>query len=84
MKKNIILYTIWFYNNYICEDLSIYKKYAYYFIYPAWIVKSVLCWLFSPLFIPHYIYSQSLLGRYLRYILFIEYKSINNKYNIKN
>jgi hypothetical protein len=72
MKKFLILYTLYFYKNYIVEDFSIYKKFGYYLIYPAWIIRSIIFWLLYPLFIPKYLFEQSKYYRFLN-ILKIKY-----------
>ena len=45
--------------NYINFDWTIYTKLGKMFYYPAWFVRSVLVWLFCPIFIPEYLYKKS-------------------------
>jgi hypothetical protein len=62
MKKIIdfcILFCIYVTENYISHDWEVYKPYAKVIIYPFWIIRSILLWIISPIFIPEYFFKQS-------------------------
>ena len=62
MKKFVdflILFALFITKNYIIEDWSWYTKIGKLYYYPFWLIRSILIWVFCPLFIPEYIIKQS-------------------------
>jgi len=62
MKKFInfvILFALFITKNYITEDWSIYTKLGKIYYYPFWFIRSILVWLFCPLFLPEYFIKKS-------------------------
>jgi hypothetical protein len=61
MKSNIILskYILFVYTEYIKEEWECYTSIGRKFIYPLWVVRSIIIWLISPIFIPEYFIVNS-------------------------
>lgn len=59
MKKHLIDYLLWFYLKYIKEDWSYLNKIGKIMIYPFWMIKSIMCWVLTPIFIIEYIFVNS-------------------------
>jgi hypothetical protein len=62
MKKFVnflILFALYVTVNYINFDWSNVTKLGKIYYYPAWFMRSVLVWLFCPIFIPEYFFKQS-------------------------
>ena len=59
MKLKLIKFVLFVYLNHIQEDWDDYNKLGKFFVYPAWVVRSIFMWLLSPLFIPEYLFKQS-------------------------
>lgn len=56
MKTIIAKYMLFIYLYFIKEDWYDFKKYAVYFIKPAWVFRSILVWLLSIVFFPLYLF----------------------------
>ena len=59
MKQKLIKFALWLYTEHIQEDWDDYNMLGKILIYPAWVVRSTLIWIFSPFFILSYKFSQS-------------------------
>ena len=59
MKLAILNYTLWLYTTHIQEDWDDYTKAGKIFIYPFWVIRSLLIWLTFPLWIPVYQFHNS-------------------------
>lgn len=59
MKKYLIDYLLWFYLKYIKEDWSYLNKIGKIMIYPFWMIKSIMYWTLTPIFIIEYIFVNS-------------------------
>lgn len=56
MKLLFIEFLLYVYVNYIQEDWDVYNKVGKVIIYPAWLVRSFLVWVISPvLLIPFFV-----------------------------
>lgn len=59
MKQKLAKFALFVYLTHIQEDWDDYNKLGKFFVYPAWVVRSIFMWLLSPLFIPEYFFKQS-------------------------
>jgi hypothetical protein len=62
MKKFInflILFALFITKNYIAEDWSWYTKLGKIYYYPFWLIRSILVWVFCPIFLPEYFFKKS-------------------------
>lgn len=61
MKKFLLLFVIWFNENKIAEDWDSWTIFGKIYIYPFWIMRSIIYWIISPIFIPEFMFKQSTL-----------------------
>jgi len=59
MKLQILKFILFFYTEHIQEDWDEFTKLGKIVLWPAWLVRSILMWIFSPMFIPEYMFKQS-------------------------
>ena len=59
MKTFLINFVLFFYINYIKEDWNELKPFARRIIYPFWIIRSIILWSISPIFIIEYFWINS-------------------------
>jgi len=59
MKTQIVKFLLYFYSTHIVEDWSQFKPIGKIIIYPFWVIRSVILWIFSPLFIIEYLIVNS-------------------------
>ena len=55
----IYKFALFLYLNYIKEDWYTWTKFGRIIIYPFWLIRSSLVWLFCPIFIPRFMYEGS-------------------------
>jgi len=54
-----IEFALFVYTNYIVEDFDIYKKWAKPIVYVGWLYRAAVIWLFSPIFLPEFLFKRS-------------------------
>lgn len=59
MKQRLAKFALFIYLNKIQEDWDELSEIGKFFIYPAWVLKSILTWVFCPFLIPEYLFKQS-------------------------
>ena len=59
MKIKILKFILWLYENHIQEDWEVYKPLLKIVVWPAWLVRAILIWILSPLYIPEYLFTKS-------------------------
>jgi len=59
IKLFCVKFILYVYIEYIKEDWSIYTPIGKLFIYPSWVILSILIWIISPLFLPEFLFKQS-------------------------
>ena len=59
MKKSIIEFILYIYLNYIQEDWYIFNTFGKIYIFLPWLVRSIMLWILSPLFIPEFLIIKS-------------------------
>jgi len=77
MKKFILKYILFIYNNFVEEDLCCYKKWVIPFIKTLWFIKSVAIWILSVVFFPIYCIGMVVVEKIKHISLF---KLIENDY----
>jgi len=55
----LILFALFITENYIVEDWSWYTILGKIYYYPFWLIRSILVWIFCPIFLPEYFFKQS-------------------------
>lgn len=79
MKLFIIDFLNYFYTNFIFEDWSDWTRTGKIFIYPFWLVRSIIYWCLSPLFLIGYGIGQIEFFQELKK----GYKKLEKEHNIK-
>ena len=59
IKAFLAEFLLFVYTNYIVEDFEIYKNWAKPIVYVGWIYRSIVIWLFSPIFLPQFLFKRS-------------------------
>lgn len=70
LKQHYPSFMLFMYNDHIQEDWSEWLPIGKSIIYPFWIIRAIVLWILSPLFIPEYFIKRS-----------IWYKSIVSSYD---
>ena len=59
MKRKIAKFLLFVYTTHIVEEWDVITPFGKKVLYPAWLVRSFLVWLFCFIFIPEYLFKQS-------------------------
>ena len=68
IKAFLAGFILFVYNEYIKEDWTIYKKWAKPIVYVGWFYHAIVIWIFSPIFIPEYLFKKSKLYKKIKRI----------------